>query len=142
MGCFECVIKGCSQELGCLALNCAHCFYDILRLYSYGWTILPLPQCLMFKQALKSGYNACLKICNNFTANNIPENPASWADLDWFVRGGGGFLLVIGQGELAKGAGSESNSCEQLLSPNYIDNCTLWDGNAICKIFHILFNKI
>jgi hypothetical protein len=31
---------------------------------------------------LKSGYNACLKICNNFTANNIPENPASWADLD------------------------------------------------------------
>jgi hypothetical protein len=29
-----------------------------------------------------------LKICNNFTANNIPENPASWADLDWFVRGG------------------------------------------------------
>ena len=44
---------------------------------------LPLPpQCLMFKQALKSGYNACLKICNNFTANNIAENPASWADLD------------------------------------------------------------
>ena len=38
------------------------------------------------------------------------------------VRGGGGFLLAIGQGELAKGAGSESNSCEQLLSPNYIDN--------------------
>ena len=68
-----------------------HCFYDILRLYSYGWTILPLPQCLMFKQALKSGYNACLKICNNFTAN-IPENPASWADLDRVVRGGGGFL--------------------------------------------------
>ena len=59
-----------------------HCFYDILSLYSYGWTILPLPQCLMFKQALKSGYNACLKICNNFTASNIPENPASWADLD------------------------------------------------------------
>jgi hypothetical protein len=30
---------------------------------------------------------------------------------------------VIGQGELAKSAGSESNSCEQLLSPNYyIDN--------------------
>jgi hypothetical protein len=29
----------------------------------------------------KSGYNACLKICNNFTAN-IAENPASWADLD------------------------------------------------------------
>ena len=29
---------------------------------------------------------------------------------------------MIGQGELAKGAGSESNSCEQLLSPNYIDN--------------------
>jgi hypothetical protein len=29
---------------------------------------------------------------------------------------------VIGQGQLAKGAGSESNSCEQLLSPNYIDN--------------------
>ena len=49
---------------------------------------------------------------------------------------------MIRQGELAKGAGSESNSCEQLLSPNYIDNCTLWDGNAICKIFHILFNKI
>ena len=48
----------------------------------HGWTILPLPQCLMFKQALKSGYNACLKICNIFTANNIPENPASWADLD------------------------------------------------------------
>ena len=49
---------------------------------------------------------------------------------------------MIGQGELAKGAGSASSSCEQLLSPNYIDNCTLWDGNAICKIFHILFNKI
>jgi hypothetical protein len=59
-----------------------HCFYEILSLYSYGWTILPLPQCLMFKSALKSGYKACLKICNNFTANNIPENPASWADLD------------------------------------------------------------
>ena len=44
---------------------------------------------------------------------------------------------MIGQGELAKGAGSESNSCEQLLSPNYIDNCTLWDGNAICKIFQV-----
>ena len=29
---------------------------------------------------------------------------------------------MIGQGELAKGAGSESNSCEQLLSPNYTDN--------------------
>jgi hypothetical protein len=29
---------------------------------------------------------------------------------------------VIGQEELAKGAGSETNSCEQLLSPNYIDN--------------------
>ena len=29
---------------------------------------------------------------------------------------------MIGQGELAKSAGSESNSCEQLLSPNYIDN--------------------
>ena len=28
---------------------------------------------------------------------------------------------MIGQGELAKGAGSESNSCEQILSPNYID---------------------
>ena len=27
---------------------------------------------------------------------------------------------MIGQGELAKGAGSESNSCEQILSPNYI----------------------
>jgi hypothetical protein len=36
----------------------------------------------MFKQVLKSGYNACLKICNNFTAKNIPEIPASWADLD------------------------------------------------------------
>ena len=59
-----------------------NCFYDILRLYSYGWTILPLPEWLMFKHALKSGYNACLKIYNNFTANNIPENPASWADLD------------------------------------------------------------
>jgi hypothetical protein len=59
-----------------------HCCYDILRLYSYGLTISPLPQCLMFKQALESGYNACLKIYNNFTANNIPENPASWADLD------------------------------------------------------------
>jgi hypothetical protein len=32
------------------------------------------------------------------------------------------FLLVIWQGELAKGARSESNSCEQLLNPNYIDN--------------------
>ena len=49
---------------------------------------------------------------------------------------------MIRQVELAKGARSESNSCEQLLSPNYIDNCTHWDGNAICKIFHILFNKI
>ena len=29
---------------------------------------------------------------------------------------------MIRQGELAKSAGSESNSCEQLLSPNYIDN--------------------
>ena len=29
---------------------------------------------------------------------------------------------MIRQGELAKGAGSESNSCEQLLSPNYTDN--------------------
>ena len=29
---------------------------------------------------------------------------------------------MIGQGELAKSAGSESNSREQLLSPNYIDN--------------------
>ena len=29
---------------------------------------------------------------------------------------------MIGQGELAKGAGSESNSWEQILSPNYIDN--------------------
>ena len=29
---------------------------------------------------------------------------------------------MIGQGELAKGAGSVSNSCEQILSPNYIDN--------------------
>ena len=29
---------------------------------------------------------------------------------------------MIGQGELAKGAGSESNSCEQILSPNYTDN--------------------
>ena len=29
---------------------------------------------------------------------------------------------MIWQGELAKSAGSESNSCEQLLSPNYIDN--------------------
>jgi hypothetical protein len=36
----------------------------------------------MFKQALKSSYNEGLKICINFTANNIPENPASWADLD------------------------------------------------------------
>jgi hypothetical protein len=42
----------------------------------------------MFKQALKSGYNACLKIfCilifqKIMHANNIPENPASWADLD------------------------------------------------------------
>jgi hypothetical protein len=63
-----------------------------------------------------------------------------WTDLS---EGVGDFLLVIGQGQLAKGAGSESNSCEQLLSPNYIDKlCTLWDGNAICKIFHILFNKI
>ena len=42
-----------------------------------------------------------------------------WTDLS---EGRGGFLLVIGQGELAKSAGSESNSCEQLLSPNYIDN--------------------
>jgi hypothetical protein len=61
----------------------------------------------MFKHALKSGYNACLKICNNFTANNIPENPASWADLVWFVRGGGRFPLVIWQGELAKGSASQ-----------------------------------
>jgi hypothetical protein len=73
--------KGLFAGVGLSGLK-LHCFYDILRLYSYGWTILPLPQCLMFKQALKSGYNACLKICNNFTANNIPENPASWADLD------------------------------------------------------------
>jgi hypothetical protein len=29
---------------------------------------------------------------------------------------------VIRQEELAKGAGSESNSCEQILCPNYIDN--------------------
>ena len=29
---------------------------------------------------------------------------------------------MIGQRELANGAGSESNSCEQILSPNYIDN--------------------
>ena len=35
-------------------------------------------------------------------ANNIPENPASWADLDLSVRGGGGFLLVIGQGSLPR----------------------------------------
>ena len=73
--------KGLFAGIGLSGLK-LHCFYDILRLYSYGGTILPLPQCLMFKQALKSGYNACLKICNNFTANNIPENPASWADLD------------------------------------------------------------
>ena len=74
--------KGLFAGVGLSGLK-LHCFYDILRLYSYGWTILPLPQCLMFKQALKSGYNACLKICNNFTATiNIPENPASWADLD------------------------------------------------------------
>ena len=46
---------------------------------------------------------------------------------------------MIGQGELAKGAGSESNSCEQLLNPNYIDKlCTLRDGNAICKIFQFI----
>jgi hypothetical protein len=63
-----------------------------------------------------------LKICNNLTANNIPENPASWADLDWYVRGGGGFLPVIWQRELAKGAGSGSNSCEQLLTCNSIWN--------------------
>jgi hypothetical protein len=73
--------KGLFAGVGLSGLK-LHCFNDILRLYSYGWTILPLPQCLMFKQALKSGYDACLKICNNFTANNIPENPASWADLD------------------------------------------------------------
>ena len=66
--------KGLFAGVGLSGLK-LHCFYDILRLYSYGWTILPLPQCLMFKQALKSGYF-------NFTANNIPENPASWADLD------------------------------------------------------------
>jgi hypothetical protein len=33
---------------------------------------------------------------------------------------------VIGQGELAKSAGLESNSCEQLLSPNYIDHRQLF----------------
>jgi hypothetical protein len=73
--------KGLFAGVGLSSLK-LHCFCDILRLYLYGRTILPLPQCLMFKQALKSGHNACLKICNNFTANNIPENPASWADLD------------------------------------------------------------
>jgi hypothetical protein len=73
--------KGLFAGVGLSGLK-LHCFYDILRVYSYCWTILPLPQCLMFKQDLKSGYNACLKICNNFTANYIPENPASWADLE------------------------------------------------------------
>ena len=83
MRCFECVVKGCSQELGCLVLNCAHCFYDILRLYSYAWLDhLAIATMSDVQTGLKSGYNACLKICNNFTANNIPENPASWADLD------------------------------------------------------------
>jgi hypothetical protein len=61
-----------------------------------------------------------LENCNNFTANNISENSASRADQDWVVRGGGGFPLVIWQGELVKGVGS--SSCGQLLSPNYIDN--------------------
>jgi hypothetical protein len=79
------ILRMCNKGLFAgVGLSCLkfHCFYDILRLYSYGWTIFPLPQWLMFKHDLKSGYNACLKICNNFTANNIPENPASWADLD------------------------------------------------------------
>jgi hypothetical protein len=65
--------KGLFAGVGLSGLK-LHCFYDLLRLYSYGWPILPLPQCLLFKQALKSGYN--------FTANNIPENPTFWADLD------------------------------------------------------------
>ena len=111
--------KGLFAGIGLSGLK-LHCFYDILRLYSYGGTILPLPQCLMFKQALKSGYNACLKyatISLLIIFQKILPLGQIWTDLS---GGGGGFLLVIGQGELAKSAGSESNSCEQLLSPNYI----------------------
>ena len=37
--------KGLFAGVGLSGLK-LHCFfYDILRLYSYGWTILPLPQC-------------------------------------------------------------------------------------------------
>ena len=50
---------------------------------------------------------------------------------------------MIGQGELAKGAGSESNSCEQLLNPNYIDNYVLFGMvMQFVKYSTFYFNKI
>ena len=49
---------------------------------------------------------------------------------------------MIRQGELAKGAGSESNSCEQLLNPNYTDNYVHFGMVMQFVKFHILFNKM
>jgi hypothetical protein len=77
-----------------------------------------------YNQAWKSGYNACLKICNNFTLTPALHRyiplVSCHCQLACFVLKQ--MASVIWQGELAKGAGSESNSCKQLLSPNYIDN--------------------
>jgi hypothetical protein len=53
----------------------------------------------MFNQALKSGYNACVKICNKFTANNIPENVASRANPSSVPGPHGWHCVAEGPGE-------------------------------------------
>ena len=66
-------------------------YFKIVYIHMIG------PTRSMFKQAWKSGYNACLKICNNFPLLLLifQKSQPLRQSLDWFVRGSGGFPEAV-----------------------------------------------